>query len=103
MVLDGRYWVGWTVGSWSILIFGCRSWVSGGLVFLIVGLLELCCFGFFGLCIFWCFLLNYTKPDKRQESNDYLSFAIDVYKDLFVGHVPVEMSSLCYHFLNNNE
>ena len=77
--------------------------VSGGLVFLIVGVLELCCFGLFGLCIFWCFLLNYIKPDKRQGSNDYVSFAVDVYKDLFMGHVPVEMSSLCYHFLNNNE
>ena len=45
-----------------------------------------------------------TKQDNREEAKDYNKFAIDVYKwDLLLDHVPTEISSLCYHFLNNNE
>ena len=45
-----------------------------------------------------------TKPDNREKAKDYDKFAISVYKgDLLVGHVPTEISSLCYHFLNNKE
>ena len=36
------------------------------------------------------------------EAKDYDKFAIGVW-DLLVGHVPIEISSLCYHFLNSNE
>ena len=45
-----------------------------------------------------------TKPDNREEAKDYDKVAIGVYRgDLLVAHVPIEISSLCYHFLNNNE
>ena len=44
-----------------------------------------------------------TKPDNRDEVKDYNKFAIGVFKDLLVGHVPIKISSLRYHFLNNNE
>ena len=45
-----------------------------------------------------------TKQGNREEAKDYNKFAIGVYKgDLLVGHVPIEISSLCYHFLHNNK
>ena len=60
-------------------------------------------------CIFVCLsstvgeTMN-TKPDNREDAKDYDKFAIGVYKgDLLVDHVPIETSSLCCHFLNNNE
>ena len=45
-----------------------------------------------------------TKPDNKEEAKDYDKFAIGVYKgDLLMVNAPIEISSLSYHFLNNNE
>ena len=45
----------------------------------------------------------FTAPDKREEALSYNEFAIGVYKDekcsLLLGHLPIEISSLSYHFL----
>ena len=47
-----------------------------------------------------------TAPDKREEALSYDEFAIGVYKgekcSLLVGHVPIEISSLSYHFLKKS-
>ena len=48
----------------------------------------------------------FTAPDKREEALSYDEFAIGVYKDekcsLLVGHLPIEISSLSYHFLKKS-
>ena len=48
----------------------------------------------------------FTAPDKREEALSYDEFAIDVYKgekcSLLVGHLPIEISSLSYHFLKKS-
>ena len=45
-----------------------------------------------------------TKPDNKEEAKDYDKFAIGVYKgDLLMVNAPIEISSLSYYFLNNNE
>ena len=48
----------------------------------------------------------FTAPDKREEALSYNEFAIGVYKDekcsLLVGHLPIEISSLSYHFLKKS-
>ena len=48
----------------------------------------------------------FTAPDKREETLSYDEFAISVYKDekcsLLVGHLPIEISSLSYHFLKKS-
>ena len=48
----------------------------------------------------------FTTPDKREEAFSYDEFAVSVYKDekcsLLVGHLPVEISSLSYHFLKKS-
>ena len=45
----------------------------------------------------------FTAPDKREEALIYDEFAIGVYKEekcsLLVGHLPIKISSLSYHFL----
>lgn len=47
-----------------------------------------------------------AKPDSREEAREYDKFAIGIYKEIedgeneLVGHVPLELSSLLYHFLN---
>ena len=48
-----------------------------------------------------------TAPETREEAIQYDKFSIGVYKDadkekLLVGHLPAEISSLCYHFLAQN-
>ena len=44
-----------------------------------------------------------TAPDGREEAKDYDKYAVGVYKkDILVGHIPVEISSLCYHFLQQD-
>lgn len=38
----------------------------------------------------------------RKEAKDYDKYAVGVYKEnLLVGHIPIEISSLCFHFLNH--
>ena len=48
----------------------------------------------------------FTTPDKREEAFSYDEFAVSVYKDekcsLLVGHLPIEISSLSYHFLKKS-
>ena len=48
----------------------------------------------------------FTAPDPREEAVAYDKFVVGVYKDpthdVLVGHIPIEISSLCYHFLNTN-
>ena len=48
----------------------------------------------------------FTAPDKREEALSYNEFAIGVYKDekcsLLVGHLPIEISNLFYHFLEKS-
>ena len=48
----------------------------------------------------------FTAPDKREDALSYHEFAIGVYKDekcsLLVGHLPIEISSLSYHFLKKS-
>ena len=54
----------------------------------------------------------FTKPDDREEALEYDKYSIGIFRlknteeNELVGHVPVELSSLLYHFLNaesNNE
>ena len=42
----------------------------------------------------------FTAPDKREEALSYDEFAISVYKD--ENHLPIEISSLPYHFLKKS-
>ena len=48
----------------------------------------------------------FTAPDKRAEALSCDEFAIGVNKDekcsLLVGHLPIEISSLSYHFLKKS-
>ena len=48
----------------------------------------------------------FTAPDKREEALSYNEFAIGVHKDekcsLLVGHLPIEISNLFYHFLEKS-
>ena len=48
----------------------------------------------------------FTAPGKRGEALSYDQFAIGVYKDencnLLVRHLPIEISSLSYHFLKKS-
>ena len=44
-----------------------------------------------------------AAPDIRNEAKDYDKYAVGVYKEkLLIGHIPIEISSLCFHFLNQN-
>lgn len=49
----------------------------------------------------------FTAPDSREEAQQYDKYCVGVYRDeehgVLVGHIPVEISSLCYHFLNQSE
>ena len=48
----------------------------------------------------------FTAPDRREEGLSDNEFAIDIYKDekcsLLVRHLPIEISSLSYHFLKKS-
>ena len=48
----------------------------------------------------------FPAQDKREEALSYDEFAIGIYKDkkcsLLVGHLPIEISSLSYHFLKKS-
>ena len=44
-----------------------------------------------------------AASDDREEAKEYNEYAVGVYKkDLLVGHIPIEFSSLCYHFINQD-
>ena len=51
----------------------------------------------------------FAAPDPSEEaSREYDKFAVGLYKEdndqkLLVGHVPIEISSLCYHFLKKSK
>ena len=50
----------------------------------------------------------FAAPDPRDEAREYDKFAVGLYKEendqkLLVGHVPIEISSLCYHFLKKSK
>ena len=39
----------------------------------------------------------------REEAKEYDKYAVGLYKrDLFVGHIPIEISSLCFHFISQD-
>ena len=41
-----------------------------------------------------------AASDKREEAREYDKYAVGLYKkDLLVGHIPIEISSLCFHFI----
>ena len=41
--------------------------------------------------------------DDREEAKEYDKYAVGLYKkDLHVGHIPIEISSLCFHFINQD-
>ena len=42
----------------------------------------------------------FAAPDPREEGREYNKSAVGLYK---VGHVPIEISSLCYHFLKKSK
>ena len=44
-----------------------------------------------------------TASDDREEAKEYDKYAVGLYKrDLLLGHIPLEISSLCFHFINQN-
>ena len=44
-----------------------------------------------------------TASDEREEAKEYDKHAVGFYKnDILVGHIPIEISSLCYHFINQD-
>ena len=44
-----------------------------------------------------------AASDKREEAREYDKYAVGLYKkDLLVGHIPIEISSLCFHFINQD-
>ena len=44
-----------------------------------------------------------AAADKREEAKDYDKYSVGVYKkNILVGHLPVEISSLCFHFINQD-
>ena len=50
----------------------------------------------------------FAAPDPREEAREYDKFAVGLYKEendqnLLVSHVPIEISSLCYHFLKKSK
>ena len=44
-----------------------------------------------------------AASDDREEVKEYDKYAVGLYKrDLLVGHIPIEVSSLCFHFINQD-
>ena len=44
-----------------------------------------------------------AASDDREEAKEYDKYAVGLYKrDLLVGHIPMEISSLCFHFINQD-
>ena len=48
----------------------------------------------------------FTAPDKREKRLNYDEFAMGIYKDekcsLQIGYLPIDISSLFYHFLKKS-
>ena len=39
----------------------------------------------------------------REEAKEYDKYAVDLYKkDILVGHMLIQVSSLCFHFMHQN-
>ena len=44
-----------------------------------------------------------AASDDQEEAKEYDKYAVGLYKrDLLVGHIPIEISSLCFHFINQD-
>ena len=44
-----------------------------------------------------------AASDDREEAKEYDKYAVGLYKkDILVGHIPTEISSLCFHFINQD-
>jgi len=44
-----------------------------------------------------------AASDDREEAKEYDKYSVGFYKkDLLVGHIPIENSSLCFHFINQD-
>ena len=44
-----------------------------------------------------------ATSDDREEAKEYDKYVVGLYKrDLLVGHIPIEISSLCFHFINQD-
>ena len=44
-----------------------------------------------------------AATNDREEAKKYDKYAVGPYKkDILVGHIPIEISSLCVHFINQN-
>ena len=44
-----------------------------------------------------------AASDDREEAKEYNKYAVGLYKrDLLIGHIPIEISSLCFHFINQD-
>ena len=43
----------------------------------------------------------WETADDREKANEYDKYAVGLYeKDILVGHIPIEISSLGFHFIN---
>ena len=44
-----------------------------------------------------------TAPNDQEEAKEYGKYTFGLYKkDILIGHIPIEISSLCFHFINQN-
>ena len=44
-----------------------------------------------------------AASDDREEAKEYDKCAVGLYKkDILVGHIQIEISSLCFHFINQD-
>ena len=44
-----------------------------------------------------------AASNDREEAKEYDEYAVGLYKkDLLVGHIPIEISSLCFYFINQD-
>ena len=44
-----------------------------------------------------------AASDDREEAKEYDTYSVGFYKkDLLIGHIPIEISSLCFHFINQH-
>ena len=44
-----------------------------------------------------------AASDGREEAKKYDKYAVGLYKNyIVVGHIPIEISNLCFHFINKD-
>ena len=44
-----------------------------------------------------------AASDDREEAKEYDKYPVGLYKkDILSGHIPIEISSLCFHFINQD-